>query len=110
MLDFNFDFEFLLGLSVFTVFMYLVIAIVIDAVFGVIVALSKGEFQWEEMPRFLRTNVVPYVIGLFVLAVVANYAGEVFEYIFYVASLAVFARYIAKFLKKVQELFGITVE
>lgn len=103
----EFDFDFILGLSVFTVLMYVVAAIVVDTVFGVAVALRKGEFEWQELPRFLGSNVVPFVFGLLALAVVAEYAGEVFEYIFYASSVAVFARYVAKLVEKAKQLFGI---
>ncbi len=102
----EFDFDFLLDLPVWYVLMYVVIAILVDTIFGVLVAIKKGEFSFQELPRFLGTNVLPYVFGLLLLAVVAEYTTEVFEYVFYVVSVAVFARYVAKLWAKVKALFG----
>ena len=106
----EFDFGFLIDLPVWDVLMYIVIAILVDTVFGVLVAIQKGEFKFVELPRFLGTNVLPYVFGLLVLAVVAEYTTEVFEYVFYVVSAAVLARYVAKLWKKIKVVFGVEID
>jgi len=104
------DFEFLLELPIFEVLGIVVLAIILDTVFGVILALKEGEFQWQELPRFLGTNVLPYCLGLAVLGVVAQYIGEPFGYIYYPVAVAVFARYIAKIIEKIREIFGVDIK
>lgn len=105
-LEFNFDF--LLGLPVFTVLIYVVVAIFVDALFGIILAIKESAFDFKELPRFLGTNLLPYVLGLIVLALVAEYQGEVFQYLFYTTALFVVVRYAAKLKEKVESLFKIT--
>ncbi len=103
----EFDFDFILDLPVWTVMFYVTVAILVDAALGALKALKKGKFSFEELPRFLGSNVLPYVLGLLLLAVVAEHTTDIFEYVFYVVSLAVFARYVVKLWGKVKGLFGI---
>ena len=103
----EFDFDFLLNLPVFTVLVYVVVAIFVDALFGAILAIKVGEFNFKELPRFVGTNILPYVLGLLVLALVAEYQGAVFQYLFYTTALLVVARYIAKVKEKISVLFSI---
>ncbi len=106
----EFDFDFLMDLPVWDVLMYVTIAILVDTVIGVLVAIKKGDFTFKELPRFLGTNVLPYVFGLLVLAVVAEYTTEIFEYVFYIVSAAVFARYVAKLWTKVKAFFEVELD
>lgn len=104
-MGFEFDFDFLFDLPIFVVLGYVIVAIMVDFIFGVITAIKDHEFDFKELPRFLATNILPYVLGLFILAVVANYMGEVFHYIFYATTVFVFARYVAKIVEKVKYIF-----
>ena len=99
--------DFIKELPVFEVLVIVVLAILVDAIFGALKATVAGEFDWKELPRFLGTNVLPYGLGLLVLAVVAEYQGEPFSYIFYPVALAVLIRYVAKIKKKIQTFFDI---
>ena len=101
----EFDFDFLLDLPVFAVLVYVVVAIFVDALFGVILSIKAGTFDFKELPRFLGTNILPYVLGLLVLAVVAEYQGAVFQYMFYATAVLVIARYVAKVKEKIECLF-----
>lgn len=102
----EFDFDFLLALPVFTVLAYVVVAILVDALFGIILSIKDGEFSFQELPRFLGTNLVPYVFGLIILAIVAEYQGAVFQYLFYTVALFVVARYVAKLKEKIESLWS----
>ena len=102
----DFDPGFILEMPVFEVLLIIVIAILVDTIFGVILAIQQGNFSWQELPRFLGTNVLPYVLGLVVLSLVAEYQGEPFSYIFYPTALAVLIRYISKVKEKIEKLFG----
>jgi len=101
------DLGFILEMPVFEVLVIIVLAILVDTIFGVILAVHQGNFSWQELPRFLGTNVLPYVLGLVVLSLVAEYQGEPFSYIFYPTALAVLIRYVAKVKEKIEQLFGI---
>lgn len=45
-----------------------ILAIIGDTVIGWILAITKGKFDIRLVPKFLRTNVFPYMSILFVLA------------------------------------------
>jgi len=103
------NFDFILELPVFEVLVIVVLAIVVDTVFGIIRAFRKGEFDFQELPRFLGTNVLPYGLGLLVLALVVEYQGEPFSYIFYPTALAVLIRYVAKVKEKIEDIFKVDI-
>lgn len=44
------------------------LAIVGDTVIGCFLAITKGQFDIRQLPKFLQTNVFPYMSVLFVLA------------------------------------------
>ena len=102
--------DFIKELPVFEVLVIVILAILVDTIFGAIRAAKKGEFKWQELPRFLGTNVLPYGLGLLVLAAVAAYQGEPFIYLFYPVALAVLARYVAKVKEKIEDIFNIEVD
>ncbi len=104
----DFDPGFITDLPVFEVLLIIVIAILVDTIFGVILAIQQGNFSWQELPRFLGTNVLPYVLGLVVLSLVSEYQGEPFSFIFYPTALAVLIRYISKVKEKIEKLFGLS--
>jgi len=106
----EFNLDFVLNLPVFEVLLIIVLAILVDTIFGIILAVHQGNFSWQELPRFLGTNVLPYVLGLIILSLVAEYQGEPFSYIFYPTALAVLIRYIAKVNEKIKQLFGIQTD
>lgn len=101
------DLTFLLTLPIFTVLLIVVAGILIDTLFGIFNAIKQGEFDIRELPRFLATSLFPYVGGLLVLALVAQYVGPPFEYLFYAVALAVLAKYVAEITDKLKSLFGI---
>lgn len=37
--------------------------IFLDVLLGIASAIKTGAFQWREVARFYRTNVIPYVLG-----------------------------------------------
>lgn len=57
-------------------------SILLDMVMGVCIAIKTGTFSLSTLPKFLASNVVPYIGGLIILAVFANYVSEM-EYLFY---------------------------
>lgn len=57
-------------------------SIVLDMLLGVGMGIKSGTFSLSKLPKFLASNVVPYIGGLIILAVFANYFSEM-EYLFY---------------------------
>jgi len=106
----GFDPGIITDMPVFEALIIVIAAIIIDAVLGAIRAIQAGEFSWQELPRFLGTNVLPYGFGLIVLALAAEYQGEPFNYMFYPTAVAVIIRYVAKIKEKIQDIFGLDVK
>lgn len=42
----------------------LIVLVFVDVILGAAIAIRKGEFSLEELPRFLRTEVLPYLVSL----------------------------------------------
>lgn len=57
-------------------------SILLDMLMGVCIAIKIGTFSLSTLPKFLASNVVPYVGGLIILAVFANYLSDL-NYLFY---------------------------
>lgn len=105
----EFNLDYLLNESVYTVFAVVMSLIVFDFILGVSNALKKGEFSFIELPRFLRTNVLPYALGLFIFTIITEYLGGLWTYLFYPATFAVVSRYVFKIKDKIKELFQIEI-
>jgi uncharacterized membrane protein len=61
----NIDNSILVGLKV------CIIAILGDTAIGWLIALTKKEFDIRKAPQFLKTNVLPYIGGLIIVALLA---------------------------------------
>lgn len=86
--------------------------IVLDAVLGALDALFKGEFSFQKLGQFVRTNLAPYVVGLLALAVLAllpTGQQQALAGAFWAALAASVARYIAEILGKIKR-FGVPVD
>ena len=51
--------------------MFLLALIVVNTILGAAVALRKGEYNLNDLPRFLQTEVLPYYLLLLALAALA---------------------------------------
>lgn len=87
--------------------------IVVDALLGVITALKNGDFSLKEIPRFLATNVLPYVGGILIIGLVVVLIpepfNEIFMVVFYASAVAVSLRYVLEIYGKVSRLFGVDI-
>jgi len=50
--------------------------IFVDTLFGVILSIKNKDFLIKELPRFVSTAVFPYIGGLIILAIFANYIDD----------------------------------
>jgi hypothetical protein len=71
-----------IGPTLFNTLIAALASILLDVLMGVCIAIKTGTFCWCTLPKFLSTNVVPYVGGLIILALFANYVSEL-DYLFY---------------------------
>ncbi len=93
-------------------FVIVTVAIIIDTILGVIRALisSDGPFDFRKLPQFLASGILPYVGGLGVVAIAAQYIGEPFLALFYAAAAATTAKYIAEIKDKLQAILGVEIK
>lgn len=100
--------EFLYDLSIFEVLTYVVAIIVADAVLGILKTFKPDNenFDLRKLPQFLSENVFPYIGGLIVLGVVAEFANGPITVLFYTASVTVAAKFVIEIKDKVTNLFG----
>jgi energy-coupling factor transporter transmembrane protein EcfT len=81
-------------------------SILLDMLMGVCIAIKTGTFSLSKLPKFLASNVVPYIGGLIILAVFANYVSEM-EYLFYAGVGLVTVKFSKEALvDKLTTLFG----
>lgn len=79
--------------------------ILVDTFMGILLSLRQAQFNFRKLPQFLKTNVLPYVGGLFVLGVAAAGSAELGT-IFYAAAATTGAKYLMEIKDKVVILFG----
>jgi hypothetical protein len=80
-------------------------SILLDTVMGVFLAIKTNTFNLSKLPQFLASNVFPYVGGLIILAVFANYITDL-NYLFYAAVGLVTVKFSKEALiDKIQTLF-----
>lgn len=48
-------------------------AILVDTMIGWVLAFASGTFDITKMPRFLATNIFPYIGALLIVAFASNY-------------------------------------
>ena len=89
-----------------------VAAILLDAVLGVLKSFKADTepFDIRKLPQFVATNILPYVGGLAIFALVANIIGNPFDQSFYVVAAAVLVKYLVEIKDKLSTLFNINLE
>lgn len=92
-------------------FMIVAAAIVIDTILGAVKAAKSDydSFDFRRLPKFLGTGILPYVGGLGILAIAAEFIGAPFEALFYAAVAATTAKYITDIKDKLSNILGIDI-
>lgn len=80
-------------------------SILVDVSLGIAINILNKTFDFEKLPKFLLTGVLPYAGGLLVLGIAAHFVGVFFSVIFYFAATAVVAKYVKDIKTKVLTLF-----
>ena len=93
-------------------FIVVVVAIVIDAVLGAIKAAKDDfdSFDFRQLPKFLSTGILPYVGGLGILALAAEFVGEPYLALFYASAAAVTFKYVTEIKDKLARLFDVDIK
>ncbi|MDO7787106.1 hypothetical protein [Desulforamulus aquiferis] len=60
-----------LDIALVKALVFLLLLIVVNVILGCCIALRKGELALNDLPRFLRTEVLPYYVGILALACMA---------------------------------------
>jgi hypothetical protein len=79
--------------------------IMVDVSLGIALNVVNKTFDFDKLPKFLLTGVLPSVGGLLVLGLAAHFVGVFFTVIFYFAASAVVAKYVKDIKTKVVLLF-----
>lgn len=79
--------------------------ILVDFIFGVLLALKGKTFAFSKLAQFMQTSLVPYAGGLLVLALFSNANAELGALFFTIAT-TVTVKFLADITAKVTQLFG----
>lgn len=82
--------------------------IVVKTLLAWIIAWRDGEFDIREAPRFIVTNVLPYLAGLIVLALPSLWHEDLAA-IYYAGASIVGLKYLAEIKDRFQVLFDIAL-
>jgi len=81
------------------------VLIAVNLLLGIVTAIRERQFDWLQLPAFLRTAVIPVLGGLVVLAAGAVVVPEI-EALYFAAAAAAGAKYLKDITDKVTALFG----
>lgn len=82
--------------------------VALDTLLGWVGAIVKSQWDWHRTADFLRTAVVPYVVGVLSLAALGLISPDVLP-VFYAAAAAATAHLIADVVSKIAGL-GVPVQ
>lgn len=82
-------------------------AIILDTILGILHSIGAKEFDPRKLPQFFLTGVLPFIGGLFLLAVLAYFFDVPFGGMFYAAAATIVAKYITDIWDKLKLLFGV---
>lgn len=101
--------DFLLEMTVWKALFVVVVAIIVDAVLGIIKTFKPDEenFDLGKLPQFVAESIFPYVGGLVVLGAVAQFVGKPYDAVFYPVAVMVGVKYVKEIWEKARKLFGV---
>jgi len=92
--------------AIFKSLLVVVATILLDFVLGILTSIKKKTFEVGLLPKFIATNLFPYVGGLVVLALLSVYLAEM-EYLYYAAAGMVALKFSKEaLLDKIKDLFS----
>lgn len=101
--------EFNLDPVILWTFLGVLTLIVVKTLLAWIIAWRDEEFDVRQAPRFIMTQVLPYMAGLLVLAIPSIWHPDLLA--IYLAGAAVVAlKYLAEIKDRFQTLFGVSLD
>jgi hypothetical protein len=109
------DMEFVLPERAIPALIAVIGVILLDTIFGILLAIRDGRFDFRKLPKFLITNVFPYCGGLAVLALMAEYLSVKFEWLysqwlFNALAAPVSLKFLIEAKDKIVKLFGVNLQ
>lgn len=84
--------------------------ILADFIFGVLLSLRNGNFNFSKLPQFVQTSLIPYIGGLLILALFSNANAELGTLFFTIAA-TITVKFLADIVSKASQLFsGIQIQ
>jgi len=103
-----------LNMALVEALVFLLVLVLVDVILGIMISLRDRKFDVGELPRFLRTQVLPYyvsIISLSFLAMVKDVQGFGTQAIAWTVIAAYAAKLVFRdIVGKIKELFGVTVQ
>ena len=93
----------LINIVILRVLLATLAIICLDAILGVWLAWTKDELDISKLPQFLKTNVLPYVGALTLIALWSLWLPEI-EALFYVFAAAANIKFLKEIKDKMLEL------
>jgi len=105
---------FAIDIALIKALIFLLVLILVDTVLGICVSIREGQpFSFKELPRFLRTEVLPYYLSLLALSFLPM-IEDAQEYgtkpIAWVVVVAYGGKITVEIKNKVVKLFGVNLE
>jgi hypothetical protein len=79
--------------------------IFLDFLLGIILSVSKGDFDPRKLPQFLQKNILPYAGSVVLLGAFSLFLSEI-KVLFFSATAAVGAKFLFEIKDKVRLLTG----
>lgn len=85
------------------------VVLFLDVIFGILIALRNSEFDIRELPGFLKTDVLPYLLGIIVLGMAFEITslGMIETGVMLAAVGAWTLKIVADLIVKVRKLFSV---
>ena len=99
------DFAIALPTQVIPALIVVLTAIMVDVVFGVMLHLINGTFDFRLMSKFMCSDILPYVGGLLVLAVAAELVGVAYRELFFVVAGLILFKFVPDIKDKLLLIF-----
>lgn len=84
--------------------------ILVDFLLAIFISLKEKTFDFKKLPQFVCSSILPYVGGLLVLAIVAQYVENCYTELFLSVAGLVAIKYLVDVKDKIIKLFGVTLK
>jgi len=96
---------FTLDMVIVWAFVSVLAVIALDTLLGIMLAVSKSEFDPRKLPEFLRSNLLPYAGALMLLAIGAM-SLDVIKALYFPSVAAANYKFLTEIKDKLVDVFG----